>query len=59
VPYAAELVRVARKVVWYDSAEQTLSDSRTFLTHLMIYGSPAGGRGGGTVCSGGRVSGRA
>jgi hypothetical protein len=41
VPYAAELVRVARKVVWYDSAEQTLSDLRTFLTHLMVYGSPA------------------
>ena len=41
VPYAAELVRVARKVVWYESAEQTLSDLGTFLTHLMVYGSPA------------------
>jgi hypothetical protein len=24
VPYPAELLRVARKVVWYDKAEQTL-----------------------------------
>jgi hypothetical protein len=40
-PYPAELVRVARKVVWYDSPEQTLADLPTFLTHLMVYGSSA------------------
>jgi hypothetical protein len=39
-PYPTELVRVARKVVWYDSPEDTLADLSTFLTHLMVYGSP-------------------
>lgn len=38
-PYPAELVRVARKVVWYDSPEETLADLPDFLMHLMIYGS--------------------
>ncbi len=41
-PYSEELLRVARKVVWYDRPEQTLEDLKTFLTHLMVYGSPAG-----------------
>ncbi|MGI8745267.1 MAG: hypothetical protein ACR2NN_22385 [Bryobacteraceae bacterium] len=40
-PYPAELLRVARKVVWYDAPEKTLADTNTFLTHLMVYGSPA------------------
>ncbi len=40
-PYSEELLRVARKVVWYDRPEQTLSDLKTFLAHLMVYGSPA------------------
>jgi len=40
-PYPAELIRVARKVVWYDSPEQTLADLPTFLTHVMVYGSSA------------------
>ena len=40
-PYPAELLRIARKVVWYDTPEQTLADSKTFLAHLMVYGSPA------------------
>jgi hypothetical protein len=39
-PYAAELVRVARKVVWFDTPEQTLADLPTFLAYLMVYGSP-------------------
>lgn len=39
-PYPAELLRIARKVVWYDSAEATLGDLKTFLAHLMVYGSP-------------------
>ena len=40
-PYPAELLQVARKVVWYDSPEETLSDLMTFLPHLMVYGSSA------------------
>ena len=40
-PYPAELLRVARKVVWYDKPEETLGDLRTFLTHVMVYGSSA------------------
>jgi hypothetical protein len=39
--YPPELLRVARKVVWYDSPEQTLEDLPTFLSHLMVYGSPS------------------
>jgi hypothetical protein len=38
-PYAEELLRVAKKVVWYDRPEETLGDVKTFLTHLMVYGS--------------------
>jgi len=38
-PYAEELLRVAKKVVWYDRPEQTLEDLKTFLAHLMVYGS--------------------
>jgi hypothetical protein len=41
VPYAPELIRVARKVVWYDDPERTLADLPTFLMHLMVYGSSA------------------
>jgi hypothetical protein len=41
VPYPAELLRVARKVVWYDKPEQMLADLKTFLAHLMVYGSSA------------------
>jgi len=37
-PYPPELVRVARKVVWFDVPERTLADLRTFLAHLMVYG---------------------
>ena len=40
-PYPAELIRVARKVVWYDSPEEALSDLPAFLVQVMIYGSPA------------------
>jgi hypothetical protein len=40
-PYPAELLRVARKVVWYDTPQRTLDDIPTFLAHLMVYGSPA------------------
>ena len=40
-PYPAELMRIARKVVWYDAPEETLGDLKTFLAHLMVYGSTA------------------
>ena len=40
-PYPSELIRIARKVVWYDAPEQTLRDLKTFLSHLMVYGSPS------------------
>jgi hypothetical protein len=40
-PYPDELIRIARKVVWYDAPSQTLADLKTFLAHLMVYGSPA------------------
>ena len=39
-PYPTDLIKVARKVVWYDTPEQTLADLPTFLAHLMVYGSP-------------------
>jgi hypothetical protein len=39
-PYPAELLQIARKVVWYDSPEQTLREVNTSLVHLMVYGSP-------------------
>jgi hypothetical protein len=38
-PYPEELLRVAKKVVWYDLPERTLGDLKTFLAHLMVYGS--------------------
>ena len=41
VPYPADLLRIARKVVWYDQPEQTLADLDTYLAHLMVYGSSA------------------
>jgi len=40
-PFPADLLLVARKVVWYDEPQQTLDDIPTFLAHLMVYGSPA------------------
>jgi hypothetical protein len=39
-PYPAELLQIARKVVWYHAPEQTLRDVKTFLAHLMVYGAP-------------------
>ncbi|MEX2264373.1 MAG: hypothetical protein WD696_20630 [Bryobacteraceae bacterium] len=41
VPYPVELLKVARKVVWYDDPEQTLARLPIFLAHLMVYGSAA------------------
>ncbi len=41
IPCPTDLVRIARKVVWYDQPEKTLADLNTFLAHLMVYGSAA------------------
>ena len=38
-PYPAELLRVAKKVVWYDRPEEALADLPTFLAQVMVYGS--------------------
>ena len=38
-PYPVELLRVAKKVAWYDSAEETLADLPNFLAQVMVYGS--------------------
>jgi len=40
-PYPAELLRVAKKVAWYDSPDETLADLPTFLAQVMTYGSAA------------------
>ena len=40
-PYPTELLRIARKVVWFDRPEETLRNLKTFLAHVMVYGSPA------------------
>jgi hypothetical protein len=39
--FPPELIRVPRKVVWYDILENTLADLPTFLAHVIVYGSPA------------------
>ena len=33
-----ELHQVAKRVVWFDSPEQTLQNPPLFLAHLMVYG---------------------
>jgi hypothetical protein len=40
-PYPAELLQVARKVVWYDRPEEALGDLPSFLAQAMVFGSPA------------------
>jgi hypothetical protein len=40
-PYPLELLRVAKKVVWYDTPEETLADLTAFLAQVMVYGSAA------------------
>lgn len=40
-PYPVELVRVAKKVAWYDSPAETLADLPAFLAQVMVYGSAA------------------
>jgi hypothetical protein len=40
-PYPDDLLRVAKKVAWYDRPEDTLADVSSFLAQVMVYGSPA------------------
>ena len=40
-PYPEELLRVAKKVVWYERPEEALADLLAFLAQAMVYGSPA------------------
>ncbi len=35
-PYPADLLQVARKVVWYEKPEETLTDLTTFLTSELV-----------------------
>ena len=35
---AAELLRVARRMVWFKPPEEALADSALFLSHVMTYG---------------------
>jgi len=40
-PYPVELLRIAKKVAWYDIPEETLADLPAFLAQVMVYGSAA------------------
>ena len=40
-PYAEELERIARRVMWFEEPVMALRDLRTFLAHLMVYGTAA------------------
>jgi hypothetical protein len=38
LPYTAEMLAVAMKVIWFESAEKALSDTARFMAYLMTYG---------------------
>ena len=38
LPNNADLLKVAPRVIWFESAEAALADSVRFLTYLMAYG---------------------
>ena len=38
MPYPAELRAVAERVIWFDSADQSLRYPKRFLAYLMTYG---------------------
>jgi hypothetical protein len=38
LPKSDELLRVARRVVWFEEPEQALADPVRFLAHVMTYG---------------------
>lgn len=38
LPKTPELLRVARRVVWFDEPEKALADPVRFLVHVMVFG---------------------
>ena len=38
LPRTAALLRVARRVVWFEEPERALADPVQFLTHVMVFG---------------------
>jgi hypothetical protein len=38
LPPTPELLRVARRVIWFEEPEQALSDPLRFLAYVMVYG---------------------
>jgi len=38
LPLTPELLRVARRVVWFEEPETALSDPVRFLAHVMVFG---------------------
>jgi hypothetical protein len=41
LPHSADLLEVARHVMWFEPPEQALSRPLRFLAYLMTYGTPA------------------
>jgi hypothetical protein len=39
LPVTAELLRVARRVIWFEEPERALVDPVQFLAHVMVFGS--------------------
>jgi hypothetical protein len=39
LPSTPELLRVARRVVWFEEPERALADPGQFLAHVMVFGS--------------------
>ena len=39
LPVTAELLRVARRVIWFEEPERALADPVQFLAHVMVFGS--------------------
>jgi hypothetical protein len=38
LPATPELLRVARRVIWFDEPERALADPVQFLAHVMVFG---------------------
>ena len=38
LPATPELLRVARRVIWFEERERALADSVQFLAHVMVFG---------------------
>jgi len=40
LPKIPELLRVARRVIWFEEPERALADPLQFLAHVMVFGTP-------------------